>query len=299
MFTIGIPVTVSSTVLSLTTVLDTVMIQSRLLKGGFDPVMTKIYYGDYTSLVISMFNLPTILIYPIANALVPLISGSLTEKNEERKGKIRSFSIRIITIIALPCAVGMSVFSAPILSLLMFKQDSVDRAAPWLSVAAVSIVFLGVISVTNAFLNSAGKQNLPIASMICGAATKLIANSILIERIGIVGAPLATLMCYIVASLVNVYFVIKHIGRLPDVFSVFIRPFICTVISVGSAAIFYLCFSSFIYDRMCTVLSIIMASALYGVSVIKSKTVTEEEISALPFGNKVVNVLKKINLLSK
>jgi stage V sporulation protein B len=181
----------------------------------------------------------------------------------------------------------------------MFKQDSVDRAAPWLSVASVSIVFLGVISVTNAFLNSAGKQNLPIVSMICGAATKLIANSILIERIGIVGAPLATLMCYIVASLVNVYFVIKHIGRLPDVFSVFIRPFICTVISVGGAAVFYLCFSSLIYDKICTVLSIIMASALYGVSVIKSKTVTEEEISALPFGNKVVNVLKKINLLSK
>ena len=88
MFTIGIPVTVSSTVLSLTTVFDTLMIQTRLLKGGFDPTTVKIYYGDYTSLVISMFNLPTILLYPIANALVPLISGAVAKGSNERNDKI-------------------------------------------------------------------------------------------------------------------------------------------------------------------------------------------------------------------
>ncbi|MBQ8344337.1 MAG: polysaccharide biosynthesis protein, partial [Clostridia bacterium] len=149
MLTIGIPVTVSSTVLSLTTVFDTLMVQTRLLRGGLDPTTVKIYYGDYTSLVISMFNLPTILLYPIANALVPLISGAVAKGSNERSDKIRSFSMRIIAIIALPCAIGMSVFSAPILRLLMFKNDSVDRAAPWLSVAAVSVIFLGIISVTN------------------------------------------------------------------------------------------------------------------------------------------------------
>ena len=299
MFTIGIPVTVSSTVLSLTTVLDTLMIQPRLLKGGLDPVMTRICYGDYTSLVISMFNLPTILLYPIANALVPLISGAVAGGNEERKEKIRSFSIRIIAIIALPCAVGMSVFSAPILNLLMFKQDSVDRAAPWLSVAAISVVFLGVIAVTNAFLNSAGKQNLPIISMICGALVKLIANSILIERVGIIGAPIATVLCYIAASSINIFFVIKHVGKLPDIFGVFISPFICTVFSVGSSAVFYMCISQLINVKACTLLSIGLAVVLYAVFILKSRTVTEEEIMLFPYGVKIIRMLEKLKIIGK
>lgn len=299
MFSIGIPVTVSSTVLSLTTVLDTIMIQPRLLKGGLDPVMTRICYGDYTSLVISMFNLPTILLYPIANALVPLISGAIVGANEERRKKIRAFSIRIIAIIALPCAVGMSVFSASILNLLMFKQDSVDRAAPWLSVAAISVVFLGVIAVTNAFLNSAGKQNLPIVSMICGAVIKLIANSILIEKVGIIGAPIATVLCYVAASSINVFFVIKHVGNLPDIFGVFVRPFICTALSVGSAAVLYLCLSTVIYERICTVLSIGVAAILYVVFLVKGKVITEEEINIFPFGEKVIKILRKIKILNK
>ena len=298
MFKIGIPVTVSSTVLSLTTVLDTLMIQPNLLKGGYNPVITKIFYGDYTSLVISMFNLPTILLYPIANALVPLISGAAVGGSEERREKIRSFSIRTIAIIALPCAVGLSVFSAPILSLLMFKQDSVERAAPWLSVAAISVIFLGVIAITNTFLNSAGKQNLPIVSMVCGAGVKLIANSILIERLGMVGAPLSTVLCYIVASSVNIFFVTKHVGSLPDIFSVFIKPFVCTVVSVGSAAVFYLCLSQVIYSGICTVLSIGIAAVLYGAFVIKTKVITREEIELFPFGDKIIIILKKLKIMN-
>lgn len=299
MLTIGIPVTISSTVLSLTTVFDTLMIQTRLLRGGLDPTTVKIYYGDYTSLVISMFNLPTILLYPIANALVPLISGAVAKGSNERSDKIRSFSMRIIAIIALPCAIGMSVFSAPILRLLMFKNDSVDRAAPWLSVAAVSVIFLGIISVTNAFLNSAGKQNLPIYSMICGTIIKLIGNLILIEKIGIIGAPISTMLCYLVASGVNVFFVVKHVGSLPDIISVFLKPFIGTIASVGMAAIFYYAMITIIPSGICTVVAIGIAVLLYATVIIRIKGITEEEICMLPMGDSICKLLKKIKILNK
>ena len=162
LFQIAIPITLSSSVLSLTTVLDTVMMQKRLIAFGMQETAIRIFYGDYTSLVIAMFNMPTVLFYPIANALVPLISATHESDDDKKNEEIRSRSIRVINLISLPCAIGMSVFSYPILDLLMFKQDSIQRASPWLSIAAVSIAFLGIISVTNAFLNTSGKQKLPI-----------------------------------------------------------------------------------------------------------------------------------------
>ena len=294
---IAIPVTVSSSVLSLTTVLDTFMIQRRLMDFGMDVTTVRVYYGDYTSLVVSMFNLPTILLYPIANALVPLISACRESKDDKGQTRLMGVSIRLIAIIALPCAIGMSVFSGPILRLLMFKHSSAERAAPWLSVAALSIIFLGVIAITNAFLNSAGKQRLPIFSMLLGAFVKLSANYLLIGRFGIIGAPIGTVLCYMLASSFNIYFVIKNGGVMPSVRGVFVKPFICSVISVGLAAGLYIILTDFLAEPIVTLLAIFLAVLVYGITVIKTKTVSEEEILLAPNGKNIVKILKVVKLL--
>jgi stage V sporulation protein B len=87
---IAIPITLSSCVLSLTVIIDTLMIQTRLLASGLSEDLVRIYYGDYTTLVISMINLPTILIYPISNALVPLITSAVTKKNHEKDLELKN-----------------------------------------------------------------------------------------------------------------------------------------------------------------------------------------------------------------
>ncbi|MBR2296198.1 MAG: oligosaccharide flippase family protein, partial [Clostridia bacterium] len=107
MLLIAIPITLSSSVLSLTTILDTIMVQNRLLEFGMNETTVKIFYGDYTSLVISLFNLPTIILYPIANALVPIISSAHERKDIKYEQKIRAFSLKLIVLIALPCAMGL------------------------------------------------------------------------------------------------------------------------------------------------------------------------------------------------
>ena len=294
---IAIPVTLSSSVLSLTTVLDTFMIQNRLIDYGMDITTVRIYYGDYTSLVISMFNLPTILLYPIANALVPMISAAKESGDRARGDRLKAMGIRLVSIISIPCAVGLSAFSYPILELLMFKQDSVNRAAPWLSVAALSVIFLGIIAVTNAYLNSAGRQVMPIISMLCGSGVKLLVNYLLIGRVGIIGAPVATLCCYVTASFINLYFTLKHLGRLPSPSSVFFMPFVCAVICVGSGVIVYTLCTYALPSRIATVISIGIAVAVYFIAIIKSRTVGREEILLLPRGSTVVMIMEKLGIL--
>ena len=184
---IAIPITLSSCVLSLTVIIDTLMVQSRLLASGLGEDLVRIYYGDYTTLVISMINLPTILIYPISNALVPLITGAIAKNDQNKAHQMRSFTLRVINILSIPCALSLAILSRNLLELLMFTESSVNRAAPWLSLGSVAVIFLGLISATNAFLNTAGKQKYPIISMVCGAVVKVLANYFLVGHIGILG----------------------------------------------------------------------------------------------------------------
>lgn len=299
LFSIAIPVTLSSAVLSLTIIIDTFMVQGRLLAHGMEENLVRVFYGDYTSLVISMCNLPTVLFYPIVNALVPLISASYEAKDYEGSDKMRAFSLRVINMIAIPCAFGLGIFSYPILDLLMFKHDSVERAAPWLSVAAISVIFLGLIAATNAFLNTAGHQRLPIVSMIAGAVAKLISNYFLLEKIGIYGAPISTVICYLLAATLNVFFTIKYVGKLPNLKKIFLLPIVCGAISIGGSAIIYLALSQIIFPKIATVLCILIAVLSYVLLIIKTKTVSKEEILLLPQGEKLVKLLFKIKFLSK
>ena len=299
LFSIAIPITLSSSVLSLTTIIDTVMVQNRLLAYGMNEISVRIYYGDYTSLVISMFNLPTILFYPIANALVPLISMANGEANKKRSREIRELSMRIINLIAILCAFGLGVFAYPILNLLMFKEDSVSRAAPWLSIAAASVMFLGIISVTNAFLNTAGKQKLPIISMLVGAIAKLISNYILLGKIGIYGAPISTVICYLFASSMNIFFTIKHFGKLPSLKRSFGLPMLSSIISIGSSAVLYLGLTMLLPSKIATLIAIIVAVLLYFVISFKIKSITAEDIYMIPNGEKVLKFLFKFKFIKK
>ncbi|MBQ8738233.1 MAG: polysaccharide biosynthesis protein [Clostridia bacterium] len=299
MLLIAVPITLSSSVLSLTTVLDTLMVQNRLLKFGMNEVGVRIFYGDYTSLVISMFTLPTILLYPIANAIVPIITTARERKNKEYEARLRTLSIKMIALISIPCAVGLSIFSKPILELLMFKTDSVERAHPWLSIASISVIFLGIISITNAFLNSAGKQRLPIISMLAGAITKLVSNYILLAKIGILGAPISTVLCYFVASGMNLFFVVKKVGDLPKIGRVFLAPFLCSFISIGACAILQRALAQIILPKIATVISIIVSILSYLIIVLRTKTLSKEEISVLPSSDKLIKSLIKFKILPK
>ncbi|MBQ4510575.1 MAG: polysaccharide biosynthesis protein [Clostridia bacterium] len=299
LFSIAIPITLSSSVLSLTTIIDTVMVQNRLLAYGMNELSVRIYYGDYTSLVISMFNLPTILFYPIANALVPLISLAHGENNKKKSREIRDLSLRIINIIAIPCAVGLGVFSYPILNLLMFKEDSVSRAAPWLSIAAISVMFLGIISVTNAFLNTAGKQKLPIISMIVGAFAKLVSNYFLLGKIGILGAPISTVICYLFASSLNIYFTVKHFGKLPSLKRSFALPMLSSIISIGLSAVIYIGMLSVLPQKLSTLIAILLSVIFYVVVSFKLKSITIDDIAMLPNSEKLIKVLSKSKFFKK
>lgn len=206
---ISIPVTLSASVMSLTNTLDTAMIQRILILSGMTAEEATAAYGNYTSLAVPLFNLPPVLIYPIAYSLVPVVAAAAGDgKFEAARDKIR-VSLKYALIIGLPCAMGLSALSDPILCLL-YNDTSAHAAAMLLTLLAPSSLLVCILAITNSVLQGCGKEKMPVISMLAGGGVKLLSGMLLIKLCGISGAPMSTFLCYLTVTVMNLVFTVRY-----------------------------------------------------------------------------------------
>lgn len=291
---IAVPVTVSASVMSLSSLIDLVLIQHRLQDIGYSVAEATAFYGNYTTLAVPMFNLPPALIYPIATALTPLLSSVIAAGNHQAVKKLTVASVRITVLIALPCALGLSVLGLPILKL-FFRADMAESAAPLLSILALAVVFISLLSVTNAVLQANGMAGKPMISMLVGALVKLVSNYVLvgIPGIGGAGVPIGTLLCYFVAASINLFFVLRVL-EVPLPFSrTFLRPLAAAILTVGAAAGVYLLLGGDAGGRFSVIPAILLAVPIYVAAVFFLRCIASEDILLLPAGEKIMDFWRK------
>lgn len=294
---IAIPVTISASVMSLANLIDTVMVQKRLQSIGYSQIEATTLYGNYTTLAVPMFNLPPVLIYPIANAIVPLVSAALASKDKKRLSTVRNSAIRIVALLAVPCAFGLCVMAEPIL-MLFYGEASARTAAPLLSILAPATLFLCLVAISNSLLQAHHKERVPILSMLCGAIVKLISNYILMGIVGIYGTPISTVLCYITAVCVNFYFIHRYVGKVPSIKSIFLKPVAASVVSMLACVVCCLLTDLFLPAKLATLIGIMAAVVSYAVIVFLIKAITKEEILMIPKGQKIYSVLHRLHLMN-
>lgn len=206
---ISIPVTLSASVMSLTNTLDTAMIQRILILSGMTAEEATAAYGNYTSLAVPLFNLPPVLIYPIAYSLVPAVAAAAGEGKIETAREKITMSLRYALIIGLPCAMGLSALSDPILCLL-YNDTSAHAAAMLLTLLAPSSLLVCILAITNSVLQGCGKEKMPVISMLVGGGVKLLSGMLLIKLGGISGAPMSTFLCYLTVTVMNLAFTVRY-----------------------------------------------------------------------------------------
>lgn len=294
----AIPITISASVMSLTNMIDVMIVIRRLLSAGLSEANAVEVYGNYTSLAVPMFNLPPVLIYPISYSIIPLISSALTSGDRERADNAMNGSLKVAAIIALPSALGLSVMAKPVLSL-FFRAESVESAAPLLSILALSVFFVGLLSVSNAILQANGHERKPIYSMLTGAAVKLVSSFILIgiPAVGVYGAPIGTFLCYLTITVINFRFLSKHCGVSPRIILTFVKPFIAAVVCAAAAWGANALISSIFASRFVTLLAILIAVVVYMLVLLLIRGISKEDVLMLPKGHVIYRVLKKCRLI--
>lgn len=301
LFAIAIPISISSSVMSVADAVDSIVIQRTLQEVSYTAKEATAMFGNYSTLAVSLYNLPPVLIYPISCAIVPYISSALAENDKEKARGVMTSSLKIASLIAIPAALGLSVLSKPILGLLFSDAKSVAKAAPLLSVLAIAVFFVGMLSVTNAILQANRYERMPIISMVSGAVVKVSASYIFMRFIlpdgyEMFGAPIGTVLCYMTIAMLNFIFIAKKIGLVPNFTEVFIKPFFAAVPCSLMAMLTYVLLQG-VHEKIATLAAIMVAVLVYGVAVLLLKAITKEEVLMIPKGKKIYGLLHKLKLM--
>ncbi|MGN1409352.1 MAG: oligosaccharide flippase family protein [Eubacteriales bacterium] len=258
---ISIPVTLSASVMSLTNTLDTAMIQRILTESGMTGEQAASLYGNYTSLAVPMFNLPPVLVYPIAYSLVPVVAAASGSGNIAQASEKITLSLKYAVIIGLPCAMGLSTLADPILCLL-YKESSAHTASFLLTLLAPSSMFVCILAITNSVLQGCGKENMPVLSMLVGGAVKLVSGAFLLRIYGISGAPVSTFLCYLTVTAMNLYFVAKYTGVKLSTGMMY-KPLLSSLVCVLSAALIYRALAPHTGIKISCLAAILLSALVY------------------------------------
>ena len=301
----AIPVMISASLLSMSSLLDTLIVIRRLKATGITESASIAMYGNYTSYCVTLFNLPPVLIYPIVNALIPIVSSARALGENERARNVMQTALRLSAVIALPCSMGLAALSEPILKLIFTSEASAEMAAPLLTVLAPSIFLIGIMAVSNGILQSNGFQNYTLLSMIAGAAVKALGAFLLPTltvgdfTLRMYAAPISTFLFYLTVTVMNFYFIVKHTGFKISVAGIYVRPFlasaICAICASGSFLLLYRITES----RAAVLPAIGIAAIIYLICLFLFGAISREDILLLPMGKKLCTMLEKIKLIKK
>lgn len=322
---IALPVTITSSALYISHFADTVIIKKALISTGFPGNTAGNMYSAYTTLATKVSDLlPSTFVFPIAISILPAISSALAVNNKDEASNYIHSSMRLSGLIALPCSALLFVLARPCIAFLFGSNwgpedgskiqlldgssiSSVDLASRALSILAIGIFFISMVSTTNALLQAIGKERLPMIS-VCSGACALVATELLIvpnQYIHIYGAAIGTLVCYIVAYALNVAF-LSRAGVIPvSPFKLFAKPFFAAVVTAAATYGAYSLSGLILHgdDRIHNLVRLavpgVFGVIVYAIMLLLIKGISESEVRLLPFGNHIADKLISLKLLKK
>ena len=301
-FKIAIPVMLSSSLLSMSSMFDTLIVIRRLQDIGIAESAAVALYGNYTAYCVTLFNLPPVLIYPIVNTLLPTLSAARVEGDSQRVSALTERSLKFSAIIALPCAVGLGAMSLPILKLIFTSEANAEMAAPLLTCLAPSIFLIGIMAVTNGLLQAFTLQKLSLISMLCGAAVKGLTAYLLPALkfgngyLGIYASPISTFLFYLTITVINVYFLASH-AKVKISPTLFLMPLLAAAICGAAGVTSYALINHLIgYFKYSVLISIGIAAIFYLFAVLILGVIRRSDIALVP---KLERITLRLPLIKK
>ena len=280
---ISIPITIGACIVPLASFIDSAMLVNRMMAAGLTIAEARPLYGLFSGLVIRLINIPTALALSISMSLVPAISAAAALNNIEGVRRQSNLGLRFAFLIGFPCSVGMSLLSRQLVS--FFYAETLTAAeiqvtSELLSVSSLTVVLFTVVQATSAILQGLQKQRIPMYTLVAGVICKIALNYILVGTPGIHihGGPIASLVCYTVSMLPNLYFVLKYSEMKPNWSGWLLRPGLATL-CMGVAV--YLLRAVLPLGRLWTILEVAVGVGVYLAAALAFKAITRDDFSSL------------------
>lgn len=233
LLSLAIPITLGACIVPLASFIDSGMLVNRMVdSAGFATAEARAMYGRFSGYVITLINVPTAIAIAIAMSLVPAISAAMARGDAVAIRRQSAQGVRFAFLMGLPCSVGMSLLSRPILAMIYHfpSEAALQMTADLLSMSSLTIVLFTVVQATSGILQGLRKQRIPMYTLAVGVVVKIALNYTLVgtPSIHIYGAPIASIACYTISMLPNLYFVHRYAGYPVQWVSCLLRPLAAT-----------------------------------------------------------------------
>lgn len=324
----ALPIAASSLVTNITNLIDAATIQNRL-KYAFekapdvinalygaefetmkiaDSQVVKYIYGIYNE-VLDFKNLIPTITMTLGISAIPVLSAAWANRQRDDIKVAVESVIRVTMLISLPTGFGLAAVAHSLLDM-FYPTATANIGAPILAVYGCTMFVFAVSSPITSMLQGLGRTDIPLKSLIVGAVIKIVLNYVLIgnPHINIEGAPIASIACYLVVLLINMYSIIKLTGVKINFMSVFIKPCICSAISAVVAFLTNLVFGKFLGNlgdpdgmlngnSFALIIAVIAAVISYIITILLLKGISKDDLLMIPKGEKVAEALEKRGFL--
>ena len=168
-------------------------------------------YVGYYSPGYTLGNVINMFIAPLSFMLPAVLSKHYDDGNLKDVKTVLSYSMKYFLVLAIPSAVGLSLLSKPLLTILSTPEiaDQGYLITPFL---ALSGLLFGLYTIIMQIMILEKKTGITGIIWIVAATLNLGLNIIFIPRIGILGAAATTLVAFALAFVVSMYYSSKYIA---------------------------------------------------------------------------------------
>lgn len=275
------PIIIGSLALPIMNMIDVAVVMRRLVAIGYAPEEANKLFGQLAGMVNTVINFPQVVTISIAVSSVPMISEAYKLKDMEGVRKNAKLAIRMATLVGLPSAVGLMVLPTQIMQLLYPKAPA--SAGSLLFIMAFSVYFLSLIQAFVGILQAINKSYIPVVNLFIAALFKLICTFVLIgiPSVNIKGAAIGTVIAYIVAFGLDMFYVQKYLRMRFSWKSFILKPLMAALPMGIAAKLTHMICSSFMGARNSTVVAILVAMIVYAAILIGTGGITKEELRSL------------------
>jgi len=299
---IAVPITLAASIMPIVLMLDTMIVTNVLSTvdySAFNPLAAVTSFGVLTGTVNPLVNMPAVLSLALCMSLVPAISEARAKKDAIAVSTRSAMGFKLAVLIGVPCAIGMYLLAEPIITLLYshgLTAQEIAVGSELLRIMSIAVLFLTMLQTMSGILQGAGRQFIPLFTLLIGAIVKVVLSLTLIRipELNINGAAISTAACYGIAAILNVIAVIKVTQPSIRPVSGLLMPVISSAVMGLVTYLMYKTLLPTLGNTKATLLCVAGAVLVYVVMLFVTGGLKKEDMSFIPGGGAITRFMNKL-----
>lgn len=271
------PITFSSLVFPIVAFVDSVVIIALLSLGGLEKGVATSQYGLLHGAVNTLVNMPVVISLALSMAIVPTVSSALACYDVVSIKEKTTLSLKFSLLISAACFFGFFVLARPVLQTLYptIASSELDLATKLFRVQSINIIFLSTLEILNAMLQGLDRSKKVLRNLAIGGALKLIAQTLLVPYLQILGVAIANILFYAVSMSLNAALYKKLVGN-----CAILLENVSKILASGVIMFVTVALSTYFLQGAILKLTIgiLVGIVTYGISVFSLKAVTKNDL---------------------